>query len=178
VRPSHRVGGGLDLKTMAVPHPTQRRGVQCESAVCYLLVSQDERRTYIGATVNFERRLRQHNGILAGGAKATHAGRPWSPAATLSGLRSWKHALQVEYRWKHARKVGARRTTVTRGLTARIARAHELAAVDPDLSVQVALRAASTALLQVQELKDTPPFPVARQSDGPKAQQAGQGSSV
>ncbi len=43
----------------------------------YLLRS-DGGRTYVGITVDVERRLAQHNGELPGGAKSTRAGRPWS----------------------------------------------------------------------------------------------------
>ena len=43
----------------------------------YVLLSADGRRTYVGITTDVERRLRQHNGELVGGAKATRAHRPW-----------------------------------------------------------------------------------------------------
>lgn len=45
--------------------------------VLYLLRSSKEPRTYVGITMDLERRLLQHNGVLAGGAKATRRGRPW-----------------------------------------------------------------------------------------------------
>ncbi len=35
-------------------------------------------RTYVGISVDVERRLAQHNGELPGGAKSTRAGRPWA----------------------------------------------------------------------------------------------------
>jgi len=35
-------------------------------------------RFYIGVSNSLPRRLRQHNGALRGGAKATRAGRPWA----------------------------------------------------------------------------------------------------
>ncbi|MEE2887659.1 MAG: GIY-YIG nuclease family protein [Planctomycetota bacterium] len=42
----------------------------------YVLLSP-RRSTYVGITTDVERRLRQHNGELPGGAKATRANRPW-----------------------------------------------------------------------------------------------------
>lgn len=48
---------------------------------CYLLVSRNpfcKGKTYIGYTVNPNRRIKQHNdGILAGGAKKTSGHGPW-----------------------------------------------------------------------------------------------------
>jgi predicted GIY-YIG superfamily endonuclease len=38
---------------------------------CYILKNEDNQRTYNGYTVNTEKRLRQHNGIIKGGARAT-----------------------------------------------------------------------------------------------------------
>uniref|UniRef100_J3N5Z2 GIY-YIG domain-containing protein n=1 Tax=Oryza brachyantha TaxID=4533 RepID=J3N5Z2_ORYBR len=42
----------------------------------YLIASYRIPRTYVGVTTDFPRRLRQHNGELKGGAKASSAGRP------------------------------------------------------------------------------------------------------
>jgi len=69
----------------------------------YLLVSSDGA-TYIGATVDLDRRLRQHNKELVGGAHATGtkvaAGETWTRAAYVSGFPDWTAALQFEWRWK------------------------------------------------------------------------------
>lgn len=55
--------------------------------VVYVLRSVPEpRRTYCGVTNDFAHRLRQHNGELAGGAAATHSGRPWKPWALMTGF--------------------------------------------------------------------------------------------
>ena len=43
----------------------------------YVLTSVRSRRTYVGCTLDVNRRLSQHNGNLPGGAKSTRAGRPW-----------------------------------------------------------------------------------------------------
>ena len=42
-----------------------------------MLESLSRRCTYTGVTTDVQRRLRQHNGLIGGGAKATRAGRPW-----------------------------------------------------------------------------------------------------
>lgn len=70
---------------------------------CYLLESTDKRRTYIGATVDVDRRLDQHNRKLAGGAKAT-AGRTWRRVLYVSGFPSWPDTLSFEWAWKYYSK--------------------------------------------------------------------------
>ena len=69
---------------------------------CYLLVNtsaSQNRRTYIGATVNPDRRLRQHNGDLVGGARATH-GKKWRRAVLVGGFGGEREALRFEWWWK------------------------------------------------------------------------------
>ncbi len=46
----------------------------------YVLKSTTLRRTYVGVTTDPSRRLEQHNGERAGGARSTRAGRPWEQA--------------------------------------------------------------------------------------------------
>ncbi len=72
----------------------------------YLLLNDGNTRTYIGATVNPDRRLRQHNNELVGGAKAT-SGDQWKRVCLVSGFPDERAALQFEWTWKHlGRKVG------------------------------------------------------------------------
>ena len=66
---------------------------------CYMLASVDGRKTYVGATVNPDRRLRQHNGEIGGGAKATK-GRVWKRRFLVGGFQGEVPALQFEWRWK------------------------------------------------------------------------------
>jgi predicted GIY-YIG superfamily endonuclease len=56
-----------------------------------------ERRTYVGATVNFDRRLRQHNGEIKGGASYTRTGSGWQPVWLVHGFRSQRECLQFEW---------------------------------------------------------------------------------
>jgi predicted GIY-YIG superfamily endonuclease len=69
----------------------------------YLLVST-EKSTYVGATVDLNRRLRQHNKEIKGGAFATRVkvsnGELWERAIHVSGFPNWQAALQFEWRWK------------------------------------------------------------------------------
>ncbi len=69
----------------------------------YLLVSTNGN-TYVGATVDLDRRLRQHNKEIKGGAHATGIkvsnGETWVRAAHISGFPDWQAALQFEWRWK------------------------------------------------------------------------------
>jgi predicted GIY-YIG superfamily endonuclease len=70
----------------------------------YLLQASDKKSTYVGATVNLNRRLRQHNKVIKGGAKATGAkverGLTWARVAHVKGFPTWSSALQFEWRWK------------------------------------------------------------------------------
>ena len=91
--------------------------LQC-SWVVYLLLSHCAKRTYVGATTDAARRLRQHNGLLAGGARATRALPPplaavgsteppppkWSLACVVDGFSDKREALRFEWRWKHAKR--------------------------------------------------------------------------
>ena len=74
------------------------------SSYVYLLLSSDNA-TYIGATVDLNKRLRQHNKEIKGGAHATGVkvlkGEVWVRAAHISGFPNWQSALQFEWRWKH-----------------------------------------------------------------------------
>ena len=68
---------------------------------CYILESkQKPSYTYIGATTNLERRLKQHNRLLVGGAKATRKSN-WNIAFYLTGFNSWSECLACEWRMKH-----------------------------------------------------------------------------
>jgi predicted GIY-YIG superfamily endonuclease len=66
----------------------------------YLLLNSAKTRTYVGATIDPDRRLRQHNGELVGGARAT-AGDSWTRVCLVRGFPDERAALQFEWMWKH-----------------------------------------------------------------------------
>jgi len=88
----------------------------------YLLVSSDNA-TYVGATVDLDRRLRQHNKEIKGGAHATGVkiskGEIWERACHISGFPNWQAALQFEWRWKQlSRKLSAQLFPLERRMVA------------------------------------------------------------
>ena len=85
----------------------------------YLLEDLDHKRTYVGATLDIHRRLLQHNGIQAGGAKAT-SGREWSRVCHVTGFPHQKSALQFEWKWKNLSKKEVGKTALGRRIQALI----------------------------------------------------------
>jgi predicted GIY-YIG superfamily endonuclease len=70
----------------------------------YMLRSTVTGHTYIGSTPDPKRRLRQHNGEIAGGARRTHVGQPWR-IEILVGFEVERpaEALSIEWHWKRFR---------------------------------------------------------------------------
>jgi len=60
--------------------------------------------TYIGATVNLDKRIRQHNKEIKGGAKATsikvEQGEVWKYICYVENFPNYNEALKFEWRWK------------------------------------------------------------------------------
>lgn len=88
----------------------------------YLLVCNDNS-TYVGATMDLDRRLRQHNKEITGGAHATSIkvgkGHSWTRACHVAGFPDWQAALQFEWRWKQLnRKLPTKMFPLERRMTA------------------------------------------------------------
>lgn len=84
-----------------------------KNSACYVyLLESSNHATYIGATVDLNRRLRQHNKEIKGGAHATSMkvakGETWTRRCYVQGFPNWKAALQFEWAWKfYSRKLPA-----------------------------------------------------------------------
>ena len=89
---------------------------------CYLLATRLGKVTYVGATVDPDRRLEQHNGKRAGGAKATAIqvarGEEWRRICVVTGIPEWRSALQIEWRWKQLSRQDRSRLALHRRLRA------------------------------------------------------------
>jgi predicted GIY-YIG superfamily endonuclease len=86
----------------------------------YLLECTDKS-TYVGATVDLEHRLRQHNCEISGGARATRMkvleGNAWERVLYVSGFPDWHTALQFEWAFKfYSRKYPKRMYPLERRL--------------------------------------------------------------
>lgn len=84
----------------------------------YLLLCSDNS-TYIGATVDLNHRLRQHNCEIKGGAIATSRkvkkGEYWKRVCYVENFPSWNSALQFEWAWKfYSRKLSRKLLPIDR----------------------------------------------------------------
>lgn len=78
----------------------------------YLLTNSFNRSSYVGCTNRIRHRLRQHNGELAGGARATsrHGFVDWRVQVRVDHIPSKTDALSLERLWKiESRKTRNRR---------------------------------------------------------------------
>jgi len=68
----------------------------------YLLATVDPpSKTYVGATLDVDRRLKQHNGQLSGGARATSTvPGGWYRVCYVKGFENQREALRFEWWWK------------------------------------------------------------------------------
>ena len=95
----------------------------------YLLESTDGS-TYVGATIDVNRRLRQHNKEITGGARRTGMkvlnGQIWKRICYVSGFPDWRAALQFEWRWKQL----SRKMTNKKPVEKRLEALQQLLALD------------------------------------------------
>ncbi len=71
---------------------------------CYLIKSCNDKfqdYTYIGFTDDPIKRIKQHNGIIKGGAKETSKKRPWELVIVISNFPNKILALKFEWAWQN-----------------------------------------------------------------------------
>jgi len=122
----------------------------------YLLESTDGS-TYVGATVDVDRRLRQHNKEIKGGARRTGMkvsnGQTWTRICYVSGFPDWRAALQFEWRWKQL----SRKVKNKNPLEKRMDALHQLLALEKSTEAAIPFNQWSTPPVIVREPL-TPPF--------------------
>ncbi len=102
----------------------------------YILESSDCKSTYVGATVDLNHRLRQHNKELVGGAHATSVkvaqGCTWNRICYIQGFPDWSSALQFEWRLKQLSRIllKTNRVGVDTPIQRRILALHQLLSLD------------------------------------------------
>ena len=90
----------------------------------YMIYSPRSNKTYIGYTNAPKKRIKQHRGILSGGARTTSHSDDWEYVKIVK-LPGKKEALQFEWYWKH-KKNGKGRWCKTHGMKCRINRMVDL----------------------------------------------------
>ena len=70
----------------------------------YVLANLDNNRTYVGCTNNPDRRIRQHNQVIQGGAKATKCSRTWRYMVQVRGFTTRSDALSFEWHCKRKKR--------------------------------------------------------------------------
>jgi structure-specific endonuclease subunit SLX1 len=100
----------------------------------YILESSDHSTTYVGATVDLNHRLRQHNKELVGGAHATSVkvaqGCTWNRICYIQGFPDWPAALQFEWRLKQISRLLFKTNKTDTPLQRRIQALHKLLSLD------------------------------------------------
>ena len=66
---------------------------------CYLIMSN--KLLYTGITNNLEKRIRQHNGLIRGGAKYTRKSKIWLYHTIVGKFNTKSEACKFEWMWKH-----------------------------------------------------------------------------
>jgi predicted GIY-YIG superfamily endonuclease len=84
----------------------------------YLLLNTSNNKTYVGITNNIDKRIKQHNGILKGGAKFTRAFKgdgEWILLTSINNLNKIR-ASKMEYQIKNSKTIIKNGNSVERRL--------------------------------------------------------------
>ena len=97
---------------------------------CYLITSNNL--TYIGTTNNLDKRLKQHNDELTGGAKATRRYNNWC-YNTIVKCGDKKIAMSFEWKWKHYLTKNNKWKRTKPGINNKLIRLEELLPMYPEI---------------------------------------------
>lgn len=120
---------------------------------CYILRSHNQKyskSTYNGSTNDINRRLRQHNGIISGGAKATRGKGEWIPYVIMEGFSTHREALSCEWKIKHPTNT-KRRPSIYNGVEGRIKSLNLLIGLDKWTSKSTGLETNNKYKLYIQD---------------------------
>lgn len=120
---------------------------------CYILRSLNNNysnKTYNGSTNNIKRRLRQHNGIIKGGAKATSGKGEWLPYVLIDGFDTHREALSCEWKIKHPDNK-KRRSSQYNGIKGRVKSLNLLIGLDTWTSKSSGMESGRQYTLYIQE---------------------------
>lgn len=81
--------------------------------------------TYTGVTNNLEKRIKQHNNILSGGAKATKKHNDWTYVKTVQ-FDTKEDAMSFEWHSKHYKTKNGKWIHIGSGIQTKIAKMDEL----------------------------------------------------
>jgi predicted GIY-YIG superfamily endonuclease len=109
-----------ELEKLVEPYDILRFLCECKY-FCYIIGNEGDK-TYNGYTTNLNRRLRQHNGEICGGARATRNRGPWRYVAILTspGWKDTSTAMKHEWTIKYPTRKRPRPKEFN-GVTGRIA---------------------------------------------------------
>lgn len=93
---------------------------------CYLIYSTSSMKTYIGITNNLDKRLKQHNKLLKGGAKCTKQCDDWNYKIIVEGFKDRATVSSFEWYWKHQQTIQNKWTHTRPGIDNKINRLHNL----------------------------------------------------
>ena len=121
---------------------------------CYILYSNN--RTYVGYTVDPARRLRQHNGLIKGGARATRRAQNWAfMAIVTSNDPAFTNIMALSLEWHIKHPNGRRRrctaTSTYWGIQGRL---KGLIEVLNRYTIDFVVQVAPPFMAQVTELRD------------------------
>jgi len=124
----------MDINELADNGETRSASDPDKKYYVYILESSDCKATYVGATVDLNHRLRQHNKELVGGAHATSVkvaqGCTWNRICFIQGFPDWPAALQFEWRLKQLSRILLKTNKTNTPLQRRIQALHQLLSLD------------------------------------------------